>query len=52
VDVSLPPGAVSDNIEVTGAAPSLETGTSEVRQVIESKAANAFAAYSGLSGAL
>jgi hypothetical protein len=51
VDVSLPPGAISDNIEVTGAAPSPETGTSQGGQVIESKAVSAFAAYVGL-GAL
>jgi hypothetical protein len=38
VDVSLPPGAVSENIEVTGFAPPLETSTSSVGQVVESKA--------------
>ncbi len=38
VDVALPPGAISENIEVTGTAPPLEASTSQVGQVIESKA--------------
>jgi hypothetical protein len=38
VDVSLQAGAVTENIEVTATAPPLETSTSQVGQVIESKA--------------
>ncbi|MBM3737901.1 MAG: carboxypeptidase regulatory-like domain-containing protein, partial [Acidobacteria bacterium] len=38
VDVSLQVGAVTENVEVTGVAPLLESSTSSVGQVIESKA--------------
>jgi hypothetical protein len=38
IDVALQTGAVSENIEVTAAAPPLESSTSQVGQVIESKA--------------